>query len=74
MVTRLCPMATQLPNNARATGWASPSSPEGCSSQRGKGPLSLERAALLQEEGNLALNLCPDWPGAKRGGKRTQFS
>lgn len=45
---------------ARAAGWASPSSPEGCSSQRGKGPLSLERAALPQEEGNLALNLCPE--------------
>lgn len=57
-------------------GLASPSSPEGCSSERGKRPLSLERAELLQEKGNLAWNLCPEArPGRGGGrGRGTQFS
>lgn len=48
------PLATQLPKGARLVGWALPNSLQDCSSQRDKGPLSLERAKLLQEEGNLA--------------------
>lgn len=76
MVARLCQMATRLPKVARDTGWALPSSPEGFSSQRGKGPLSLERAAFLQEEGNLALNLCPEarpGRGRRREGRELSF-
>lgn len=51
-----CPLATRLPRGAWSMGWALPSSLEHCTSEHGKGPLSLERAELLQEEGNLAFN------------------
>lgn len=66
----MCPLATWLPNGARSMGWALPSSLEDCSSKHGKGTLSLERAELLQEEGNLALNLYGGqvWLGWGEGG------
>lgn len=54
-------------------GWALPSSLEHCSSEHGKGPLSLERAELLQEEGNLAFNLYGGqawWGGGGSGVQR----
>lgn len=63
---------------ARSTDWAVPSSPENRSSKSGRGPFSLGRAELLQEEGYLALNLCPaarpGWGGVQGPEGREELS